>query len=76
MADPITLTSSKLGGLLKINYPDNCRFIVAYEEDQSKIIELSKKNDVVGIIEYIHRGYTDISGLDGVQIPVDTETEL
>jgi hypothetical protein len=57
-ADPITLTRTHGEGFLKsITYPDNVEFVIAYEEDPSRLYEMIEQGRTPDFIRDIFRGY-------------------
>ena len=57
--DPITLKSKRMGGLLTaVEKPDNMHVIVAFEQDSSHVYEFLQRQDKMGLLQYLTRGYT------------------
>jgi len=72
VGDPLTFQSASLGGLLPtIAYPNRLYMVIAYEEDLSKVYELSGDGKYAELMNYLHRGYSYVSGLDGIGMMVD-----
>ena len=64
-ADPITLESTKEGGLLEPpKYPLNLSLLIAYEEDQDELYRRAKTN-AVEMLKWLERGRVFIKGVDG-----------
>jgi hypothetical protein len=71
-ADPVTLKSKQLGGLLlPVEHPDNLRVIVAFERESGRVYEFLQRQDRGGLLQYLMRGY-ELRGTD--QIPKNTGT--
>jgi hypothetical protein len=67
-ADPITLESQDKGGVMPVpRYPRDFSMLIAYEEDQPKIMDYARRHDLAGMIEYLERGRKFIEGLDGAE---------
>lgn len=66
-ADPITLESGSLGGLVMplVKYPANLSLLIAYEEDDVELYSLARKNDVFAIVEWLERGKVFDPKMDG-----------
>jgi hypothetical protein len=67
-ADPITLETKLSGGVLPVpEYPDRLRILIAYEEDDVKLWQLARSNNLGDLLHYLARGWKFKRGLDGTE---------
>jgi hypothetical protein len=65
-ADPITIESDSRGGLMPhLPYPDNTSLLIAFESDTAPILELARKQNVIGLFQYLERGFQFKQDIDG-----------
>ena len=56
--DPITLRTRKMGGSLEVvEHPDNLQLIIAFENDSGPVYEFMQRQDGVGLLRYLMRGF-------------------
>jgi hypothetical protein len=66
--DPITLESPSNGGIMPIpKYILDYNMLIAYEEDEPKVMDFAKRRDWYGLVAYLERGRKFIKGVDGVE---------
>jgi len=57
-ADPITLESKSMGGILpEVKYPARLAVLIAYEEDEVELWKLGQAGNLWPMIQYLTRGY-------------------
>jgi hypothetical protein len=64
-ADPITLESKQMGGMLPVaKYPGNFSLLIAYEEDDAELYRMAKVGGIE-LLKWLERGRVFVPGLDG-----------
>jgi hypothetical protein len=67
-ADPITLESVALGGILPTaKYPEKLGVLIAYEEDEVALYKAAQSGNFADMIRFVHRGYRFNRDEDGTQ---------